>query len=248
MTFITKLCHYARTDPDVVVLVGAAIVFAFLGFIGIANSFLNPVIVSMLGILAFSQLKSREQISEVTKTWHRGKTDLLLTDFPPEYRDAQGAVSHNYFFTGITMNRTFQIMRSHLTRILLNDGSVRILLPDPGNAALMDMVAETREHRSAEHIRSDIENTLRVADELRATYGGDLQIRTVQFLPGIGINAMDLGYPTKSIMVQMYEFNPEDLSEPAPIFFLTAADRSWINHYEAQIERLWDSGKPYLVI
>ncbi|GAA3291688.1 hypothetical protein ACFFON_08720 [Arthrobacter citreus] len=245
MKYLDKGLSYARRDTDVVILICAAIFFALGGFLGLADEILNPVIVTMLGVLAFSQLRSREQISSVTKTWRGMRTDFLLFDFPPEYRTAQTAVSHNYFFSGITMNRTLQMMRVHLTRVLRNGGSVRILLPDPRDDSLMEMIARTRSHRSAEQIRNDIENSLRGACELSQSGIGNLEVRVVKFLPAIGINAMDLGHQTKSIMVQMYEFNPADLSEPAPIFFLTAADRSWISHYEAQIHRLWENGIPY---
>ncbi len=236
---------YAKTDPDVVVLILVACVLTVLGLAGLASNLLNPAIVAMLGVLAFSQLKSRAQVSGVTKSWHRSRTDLLLWNFPSEYKTAQSTVSHNYFFAGTTMNRTLPLKKGNITRILKQGGAVRILLPDPNHGPLMEMIAATRPPKSAEDIKVDITYALKSAEQLGKAGNGCLEIRTVQFLPSIGINAMDLGHPSKSIMVQMYEFAPEDQSERAPIFYLTSADRAWFNHFEAQIERLWSSAEPH---
>lgn len=238
-----RLKNHLKNDLDLVILVGAAILFTILGITGMNDDFLNPAIVALLGALAFSLLKSRDQVAEVTATWHRSRTDLLLWNFPPEYTAAQRTVSHSYFFAGTTMSRTLPLMRDNITRILKNDGRVRILLPDPMSEPLMEMIARTRPTRSADMIRKDIEYALVSAEALRLPEKGQLEIRTVQFLPGIGINAMDLKHPSESIMVQVYEFAHNEGSERAPIFYLTAADGKWFSHFSAQIERLWESGE-----
>jgi hypothetical protein len=227
------------------ILIALAIVFAFFGFVGVADKVLNPMTVAMLGVLSYSQLKSREQVSHVTKQWARSRTEIFQRKFPPEYYAAQGSVSHNYFFAGTTMRRTLPVMTVHIMRILGNHGSVRILLPDPNCETLMEMIAATRPFKTPAAIRDDIEYSLKSAEELREGNQGQLEIRTVRFLPGIGINAMDLKNPTGSIMVQMYEYAPVAQSERAPIFFLTSEDRAWFEHFENQIERLWEAADPY---
>lgn len=244
--FFKRAKKYAKSDPDVVTLIVVGLALSVLGLMGVADNLLSPVIVAMLGVLAFSQLKSRIQVSDVTEKWHRSRTDLFLWNFPPEYKAAQSTVAHNYFFAGTTMNRTLPLMKENITRILKRDGVVRIILPDPTYKPLLEMIAATRAPKRSEDIRSDIEYSLRSAEQLRLAGKGSLEIRTTQVLPSIGINAMDLGHPSKSIMVQMNEFSPEDGSERAPILYLTGADRAWFNHFEAQLERLWDGGQPYI--
>lgn len=236
-----RIWEFVKANFDFSILILSSFIFVIWGFLGAGEDVLNPVTIALLGVLAISQMRSRQQVSDVAQTWHRARTDLLLKDFPTEYKEAQRSVSYNYFFAGITMNRTLQIMRSDIIRVLSKGGSVRILLPDPTYVPLMQMIAATRPLRSAESIQSDIENSIRSARELESQ--GDLQIRTVRFLPGVGINAMDLDSPKGSIMVQVYEFAPENEGEASPIFFLTGADRTWYDHYKNLIERLWQSGK-----
>lgn len=229
---------------DASILVVAALSFTIAGFLGLPERFLSPVIVALLGLLAVSQFRSRSQVESVAATWHRARTNLLSSKFPGEYITAQTTVSHSYFYTGATMKRTMAMMGDHIPRILGNNGLVRILLPDPRNMQLMEMIAATRPGKSVDAIRNDLETSLRDAVQLRSDKG-NLQIRTIQFVPSIGINAMDLQLPTKSIMVQMYEFAAVSGTERAPIFFLEAGDHEWFSHFEAQLERLWDQGKEY---
>ncbi|MDD0858023.1 hypothetical protein NHF46_10060 [Arthrobacter alpinus] len=226
------------------ILIVLSVVFAIGGITGMASGLLNPIMVAMLGILAISQLRIRSQVSAVAENWQSSRTDIFLSRFPQEYLEAQKNVTQNYFFTGITMSRTLPMMGQGITRILENNGQVRILLPDPNNDNLLKMIAEIRPGKNVRDIRLDIEHSLRTA-KLLSSGAGRLEIRTIQFLPSIGINAMDLGHPMRSIMIQMYEFHPASGDERAPIFYLTAVDHAWFGHFEAQVERLWAKGSVY---
>lgn len=140
------------------------------------------------------------------------------------------------------MRRTITNMQEHLTRILEHKGSVQILLPNPSNEHLLQMIAETHPTKNAQGIKADIENALRLAQELEPGKGA-VRIRTIEFVPNIGINAMDVDLPDALIMVQMYEFRGQ--SERAPIFLLDRSDKEWFKHFKKQIDRLWDSGTDY---
>ncbi|MGM7670280.1 hypothetical protein [Microbacterium sp. A93] len=240
--FPARVKNHLKNDLDLLILVAAAIVLTFLGIAGTPDDLLNPTIVALLGALAFSQLKSRDQVAAVTATWHRSRTALLLRGFPEEYYAARSAASHNYFFAGTTMSRTLPTMSHDLRRILNNGGSVRILLPDPHDQPLMEMIAKTHPSRPPEAVRRAIENALSQAEDLCQSDRGQLEIRTIRFLPSIGINALDLGHPSESIMVQMYEFRTNSQKERAPIFYLTAKDGEWIRHFTDQIDRMWKNG------
>lgn len=244
MTFARKYLFPIWRHLDNLILIGFGGYFTYRGFTGMSAKELTPIMVGLLAGVALSQLRSRIQVSSVAATWHRARTDLLLRDFPPEYREAQSTVSHNYFFAGTTMARTLPIMATHITRVLKNGGRVRILLPNPDIAPLMDMIAASRPTTNAAAIQRSITHSLATAEDLKTQGTGTLEARTFNSLPSIGINAMDLEHPTASIMVQMYEYAPK--KEGGPIFFLTGEDRMWFDHFEQQIERLWDDGRPYI--
>lgn len=238
--FLATLWRYS----DTIILLGFGVYFTFLGFKGLPVDELAPIMVALLAGLAFSQLRSRFQVFDVAKTWHRARTELFRWSFPPEYHEAQTSVSHNYFFAGATMERTMPLMKTHIQRVLNNDGQVRILLPNPENDPLIDMIVAARPKKTKATIIRSIKYSLESANDLVNQGSGTLEIRTFNSPPNIGINAMDLGYPKASIMIQMYEYAPTD--EGVPIFFLTSEDRPWLDHFEGQIERLWADGSPYI--
>lgn len=240
-----KLIYWARDDIksgknlDVWILVVLAFIFALLGILGADDKLLNACVLGLLGILAISQIKSRHQVAEVTATWQRARTDIFSADFPQEYYDARSQASSNYFFSGTTMARTLPTMQQDITRILRNGGSVRILLPDPDNEHLIQMIAKSRGD-AVEGIRRSIQHALATATGIRSREGHNFEIRTSHVLPRVGINAMELGHPSASIMIQMYGIAPS--SESKPIFLLTPDDKVWFNHFQDEIERLWSAG------
>lgn len=240
--------HFIWAHLDNVILIVAGVVFAVGSYIEPVASFLHlpddlsPIIVGMLALLAWSQIKSRGEISQVASTWKSTRTALFSLKFPQEYLDAQTKVSHSYFYSGATMQRTITAMREHLMRILSHGGTVRILLPDPNDERLLEMIAVTHPNKTADNIRDDIRNAFRVAQALPAGKG-TVALRTIHFAPSIGINAMDVGFPAEMIMVQMYEFKGK--AERAPIFLVEKDDGQWFKHFAGQIDRLWDSGADY---
>lgn len=238
---------YFLENLDLMILIVVASFFTVISLTGIDSKILNPVTVALLGVLAFSQIRSRTQISKLAASWYPERTDLFLWDFPEEYKKSQEQAMKSYFFIGATMARTLPLMNEHIMRILGQNGRVRILLPDPNNKNLVEMIAATRPGSNAERIRRKIQHSLDDLQDIDSDLG-TLEVRVIDFLPNVGINAMDLESPVeshKSIMVQMYEFAPEQGSERAPIFFLTTHDRAWFNHFAELSERLWEAGKEY---
>lgn len=230
----------SKKNLDVWILAALALVFAVLGIIGVDDKFLGPAILGLLGILAISQIKSRDQVSEISASWRRARTDVFSHDFPREYYEDRSKASSHYFFAGVTMRRTLPTMEHDLMRILRNGGSVRILLPDPDDDNLLQMIAMTRGETSSSHIQQSIKTTLHSAKHLQSKVGGNLEIRTTAVLPRIGINALELGLPSASIMIQLYGHTPT--KESKPIFYLTSTDEDWFEYFAEEVERLWKSG------
>lgn len=246
---IRRLLVWCRDDIrsgesiDLWLLIGAAATFTILGATGVSRvQTLSSVVLALLAVLAVSQLRGRHETRAQLSSWQRGRTDLFQFDFPSSYYEARDRAGHSYCFAGMTMQRTLPTTRVHLERILRNEGSVRLLLPDPTSAVLMEMVAASR--RSAE-------TPVRVAELIRqslneiATIGTSnvAEVRVTSVLPRVGLNLIDVDQPGALLMVQMYQLRPE--TEPGPIFTLTTHDGPWLSHFRDEFERLWSEGKPW---
>ena len=234
----------AKDNPDTYILTVTCFIVAGLSIVGsVSEDKLRAAVIVLLGVLAYSQLISRFQVEEVSTTWRRGRTEIFWKDFPPDYAYAQKTVSKSYFYAGETMGRTMNAMQRHIRRVLGEGGSVRILLPNPDNHALMEAIARGHGGKSAATIKVSIKNSFELAKGCRDT-GGQLELRTTDIMPHISINGWDIEHSVGKIMVQMYEYRPGD-KERAPIFLLEADDGEWFDHFRAQIDRLWADGKTY---
>lgn len=140
--------------------------------------------------------------------------------------------------------RTISHMRTQFPHIFANGGSVKILLPNPKNDQLMEAIAKTRSDKEASSLKYDIENSFRVAKEF-CTGNNDIQLRTTNVMPHMGINGLDVGEPSGKIMVQMYEYK-SSAPERGPIFLLEASDGEWFKRFSKQIDRLWEDGEDYV--
>jgi uncharacterized membrane protein YtjA (UPF0391 family) len=234
-------------NADLWILVVVSLIFTVLGVSGIASTaVLSSIVLSLLALLAISQIRNRLQVQSLAQSARADRTGLFLRDFPAEFHLARSRASHNYFFAGYTMARTLPTMRQDLERILSNKGTARILLPNPDNAALLQMIATVSGMRSSnpERIATHIRYSLDLAGDLAAL--GDLNVRTTDVLPRLGINALDVDQPDAQLMIQIYEFRP--IGEAAPILILSRSDGRWFDHFQQQIERLWEAGTPWAPI
>lgn len=237
-------CQTIRQNIDSYILIVSGLVSSVLGFLGVFDpKIIGSVTLALLAALSFSQIRSRFLVENVAKDWHRSRTEILETDFPSAYMKAQKSVSKNYFYTGETMTRTVAHMRTEFPRILANGGSVRILLPDPNNDQLMAAIAKSRSDKDAASLKYDIKNSFRVA-KASSSAGNDIELRTTDVIPKMGINGLDVGEPSGMIMVQMYGYKAS-YPERGPIFLLEASDGEWFERFSQQIEWLWKDGKTY---
>lgn len=228
---------------DLWLLIAAAATFTVLGATGVSSvQTLSSVVLALLAVLAISQLRGRREIRAQISSWRRSRTDLFQLEFPNSYYEARDRAGHSYCFAGMTMQRTLPTTRVHLERILRSGGSVRLLLPDPASAALMEMVAASR--RSAETPERVAQLIRQSLDEI-VTIGSSnvAEVRVTSVLPRVGLNLVDIDQPGAFLMVQMYQLHPE--VEAGPIFTVTAQDGPWLMHFRREFERLWSDGRPW---
>jgi hypothetical protein len=245
---VRRLLDWCWTDIrrgetiDLWILIAAALVFTVLGVTGIASiQWLNSLVLALLAVLAISQIRGRQEVRGLVASWQRSRTSIFEADFPDAYYAARSRASKSYSFAGMTMQRTFTTMRPDLIRILDNSGTVRILLPDPSNQPLMEMVAASRRFgETASHMSNQISQFIAIAKDLRGATGHSPAVKVISLLPRVGLNVINGDLPDALVMVQLYQVHPE--KEPGPIFVLTPSDGEWFTHFRNEFEQLWKSG------
>ena len=225
---------------DLYLLTVVALAFTVLGATGISDvKTLSSVVLALLALLAFSQIRSRR----LTEQLGKGPTALFRPRFPDELI-ARRAAAFDILLVGHSMTRTVQGMRTELRGILDAGGRVRVLVLDPDDDALVT-IADRRvtQNLAPGRLRQRILATLDELDTLRSRTDGRLEVRVSSRISAAGFNCLDVSSPRGLICVQHYEYRPT--GEAAPVFVLEPRDAPWYRHFADEAERLWDAGTPW---
>lgn len=226
---------------DLYLLGSVALVFTVLGATGVSDvKTLSSVVLALLALLAFSQIRSRRLTEQISKAQRHSSTALFASEFPADLipRRARG---RDLLLVGLSMTRTVQGMRSDILGILEAGGRLRVLVLDPADEVLMTVADRRATHRyGPDKLRARITTTLDDLTTLRERTGGRLEVRVSSSIPAAGIHCIDTAGTNGLVCVQHYEYQPS--REASPVFTLEPSDGRWYQHFVAEAERLWDAG------
>ena len=202
------------------------------------------MILGLLTVLAFSQIRSRRQIAGIANAQRADPFSLFAAEFPADLIKLRASAA-DLLLIGITMSRTVQgSSREDMRQTLLHGGRIRVLLLDPTDDSLLEQaVSRHGANLSAQRLRSRIQSTLDELTSLQASTSGNLEIRVAAFVPSMGVNAINCEGPQGILVVQHYQHKPP--AEAAPIICLEAKDGSWYGRFLAEAERMWQDGRPW---
>jgi len=226
---------------DLYLLGTVALVFTVLGVTGISDvKTTSSVVVALLALLAFSQIRSRKLLEEIRNKGRGGPATLFLRELPAELVSRR-AQARDLLLVGDSMSRTIHGMRADMIAMLEAGGRVRVLLLDPTDDALIE-AADRRIERTLgpEHMRRRITSTLDDLISLRERTGGRVEVRVSSSIPSAGFNCLDTADPRGLVCVRHHEFHPG--REAMPIFTLEPSDGFWFQHFVDEAERLWEAG------
>lgn len=225
---------------DLYLLGAVALVFTVLGITGISDvRTTSAVVVALLALLAFSQIRSRRLMEQIRTESRGGARAVFSRDFPADLA-ARRAQARDLLLIGDSLGRAVHGMRADLPTILAAGGRIRVLVLDPTDESLF-AVAERRTHVPGPGtLAPRTRTTLEDLTLLRERTGGRLEVRVSSSILSAGFSCLDVGTPRGFVCVQHYEYRAP--GEAAPIFGLEPADGAWYHHFAAEAERLWAAG------
>jgi hypothetical protein len=210
--------------------------------VGIADmKLLASVILALLAVLAYSQIRSRRHVAEIAAAQSSDPLSIFNTEFPDDVDRRRGS-AQSLLLIGMSMTRTVQGgSLTVLRQSLGSGGKIRVLLMDPTDDELIRAASAHSQHGiTQDRLKRRIEATLDELAALEDVTSGDLEIRVTSFIPHMGVNAIDPGSPSGMLVLQHYEHRPA--GESSPIFSLRSGDGFWYDHFAAEAERLWEDG------
>jgi hypothetical protein len=226
---------------DLYLLGGVALVFTVLGITGISDvQMTSAVVVALLALLAFSQIKSRRQLEQIRTESRGGVNTFFSKAFTTELITRRDQ-AHDILLVGLSMSGTVHGMRPEMSRILTAGGRIRVLVLDPTDEPLI-AAADRRNAESLgpDKLRARVMATLDELTVIGERTGGRLELRVSSVVPSAGFSCLDVTTTRGIVCVQHYEYRSH--GEAAPIFTLEPSDGLWYQHFVDEAERLWEAG------
>lgn len=223
---------------DLYLLGTVALVFTVLGITGISDvRTTSAVVVALLALLAFSQIRSRRLLEQIRNAANGGADAVFSKDFPVEMIRLRER-AQDVLLIGDARTRTVQGLQAEMTAILEAGGRIRVMVVDPTDEALVEAASRRVDHRlGPDKMRARIMTTLDDLTTLRSRVGGRLEIRVSSSVPTAGFNCLDITGRHGLVSIQHYEYRPA--REAMPIFTLQPPDGAWYQHFVNEAERLW---------
>jgi hypothetical protein len=198
-------------------------------------------VLALLAVLAFSQLRTRRELTAIYRSQQIRRTSLFTTQFPDDLH-ARRAAAHDYLYIGRSMARTAVTSVGEFGRAIARGSTIRVVVADPTDEHLIRTIARGWRRDAPDDVRRRINATLRELASIRANGPGQLQVRVLAVVPHISVNMIDPDDDTGLLVVQQYEYRAS--GEPGPIWTLTPEDGYWYEHFRSEAERIWQHATP----
>lgn len=242
MRVLSRILHDIKRGEniDLYVTVAVALGLAALNLMGIApETWIAPITLAILGLLAISTLGSRYRFEESLQKFTQSIDTFFLEEFPTSFKN-DFEVASELWLVGVTLSRTVKTYYSDLERKLSKGDTVKVLLVSPEGAAAE--MAETRVYgrSDVERTRREIRGILQDLCDLRQIAPDKLQIRTIQNPLGYGAVAVNPMLASGVLYLEHYPF--KTIGGSLPKFILRAKDGRWYDFFRDEIGSLWDNG------
>lgn len=166
-------------------------------------------------------------------------SDFFLSEkkLSPEIFSAANTV----FLLGFSLARTIRDYHHVLGQRLAIGANIRVIVLDPDNETLLQIVAQESVTASAEHWHNTIKTTTAFIGiiEQERNRKGKLELGYLPFPPAFGLIFIDPYEPHGFCIVDIYHHKS---TAPNASFRLSAAnDPFWYNFYREQFESAWQS-------
>jgi hypothetical protein len=226
-------------DLFVTVIVATGLVV--LNLIGVApQTWIAPLNLAILGLLAIAMLGNRYKVEEVLKNLNQESSSLFQEKFSSEL-ESNFEKSKELWLVGITLGRTIKTYYSLLERKLARGDHVRVLLVDPNGVGCEMAEMRVYGRPNVERNRAEIRGNLGDFCDLAKVTPDKLEIRTINYPLGFGGFAIDPDTASGILYLEHYPFKTAGGSMPK--FVLRARDGRWYDFFKEEMRTLWENGE-----
>ncbi|MEU6260534.1 hypothetical protein [Streptomyces sp. NPDC047043] len=251
MRFLRRVRDDLSTGENLELYVTAllSLTLAVLGVFDVADGkVLAAATLATLALLAGSLLGSRRQIATLAAQIRESRSGApsaaeFFTADKPEVRE-QVRTARDIRIVGITLARTLRNLVDELEHRALAGAVVKVALIDPLSTAPAEAARRSTIANRPEVYENRLRPSIDLLKELveRPGVDGRVEVRFLPFVPAHGVILLDPGRSNGIIYVDLYSHS--SASGDAVFALKPGRDGPWYEHFQAEFERVWESGRP----
>lgn len=242
MRVLRRIWHDIKSGEniDLYITVTVALSLAVLNLVGVApQTYLAPITLAVLGLLAITSLGNRYRIEELLQKQSQSTESFYSEEFPSSYR-TDFETAEELWLIGVSLRRTVQANYPKIEQKLRQGHIIKVLLVHPEGAGLEMAVLRNYARRDVEPKRNEILFNLQLLCDLRRSFPDKIEIRTIHYPLAYGVIATNPNTASGTLYLEHYCFRTA--SDSLPRFVLRAKDGRWYDHFKSEIRALWDAG------
>jgi hypothetical protein len=230
-------------NVDLYITVFAAIILAVLSILGIASeTWLAPLTLVVLALLAYSMLGNRYQIAEAYQQLTQTAEGLLQQHWPDDKLSEDIKRSKELLIISVSLARTTRTLYPTFEEKLKRGDTIKILLVNPESPACEITANRVYVDTDVERNRRGIEATLKTLSNLKQLTSGKLEIRLTDYPPSFGGFIIDPGTADGVTYLKHYTYKMSEEDIPRVVFHVS--DKYWYKFFTKQAEILWQDSVP----
>lgn len=225
---------------DLYITVIVAIGLAILNIVGVApQTYLAPITLAVLGLLAITSLGNRYRIEELLQKQIQSTDTFYAEEYPSSYK-SDFETAEELWLVGVSLRRTVQANYPKIEQKLRQGHIIKVLLVHPEGAGLEMAVSRNYARREVEPKSNEIRFNLQLLCDLRKSFPDKIEVRTIQYPLAYGVTAANPDTASGTLYLEHYCFRTA--SDSLPRFVLRAKDGRWYDFFKSEIRALWNAG------
>jgi hypothetical protein len=228
---------------DVYILILVSIVLAILAILGfVPVSWLYPIILSVLALLAYSILNIVHKLGEVHTIISSDLQKSLLQEFPDDLWEKIEKEASDIWLIGSSSYYIFSNKCELFKTKLEGKCSIKILLRDPTQEMCQLASRYRADYFSPSEMQTRIQSSLNRACELKKVAPKLFQLRVIDYPLSFNIGAINLMKQTGIIYIEYHQYKMNTKDGGGPKLIITNENKFWYEFFKKQILTVWKDG------
>jgi hypothetical protein len=196
----------------------------------------------VLALIAVSLLGNRHRLDRIQNELSQSPHSVFLDKYPESFK-SDLIKAKDLWVVGANLATTTNIYQDTFAAILSEGGVIRILIVDPRNTATALSAVRVHRGETEASVSATILLSLARMCRLRESYGGSIQLRTVNYVPSFGMFGLDLESQQAVFYLEHYGYK---LKYDVPKFVIRPRDEKWFRLFRTQLFALWQDSTEWV--